>query len=58
MSAVSQHLEALEEARGFMATLISTGAARHIDDGALEALDQVIEDLRTEAGMRQGEENE
>ncbi len=56
MSAVTEHLEALEVARDFVSTMISTGAALHIDKGAVEKLDQVIEDLRTEAEMRQGEE--
>ena len=58
MSAVIEHLVALEDAREFVSTMLETGTALHVNAGTLEALDRVLEDLRTEASMRRGDETE
>ena len=58
MSAVIEHLVALEDAREFVATMLETGTALHVNEGTLEALDRVLGDLRTEASMRRGDETE
>jgi hypothetical protein len=58
MSAVIEHLVALEDAREFVSTMLETGTALHINKGTLEALDRVLEDLRTEANMRRGDETQ
>jgi hypothetical protein len=60
MSAVIEHVAALEDAREFVATMLDTETALplHVNAGTLEALDRVLEDLRTEASMRRGDETE
>ena len=58
MSAVIEHVAALEDAREFMSAMLDTETALHVNAGTLEALDRVLEDLRIEASMRRGDETE